>query len=572
MKLSKRFVSALLAALLCFTLAAPAFADEAEQNAAYKDYQSVFVHGLFGWGPEDDINSILPYWGMSSGNMLEYLTGHGYSVTAASVGPMSSCWDRCCELYAQLTGTVTDYGEAHVEKALADFASVGCSLGHERYGRDYTGNAIVEGWGPVFDENGEIDPVCYETKLNLIGHSFGGPTVTMLLQLLAYGDAAERDYAKAKYGEDDWKQHCSPLFWGDYEGENLINSITSLAGVLNGTTFIDSCDDSTELICSLAMGLANAIGPTCINDLYDFQLEQFGITKSDNPDYKYMFDLLQSVRFLDAKDNAIYDLSIGGCNELKQGWECFENVFYFAFPGCCTSESPLGTQIPNADTWPLFLGFATFMGAYTNKNEIVYDISGNEYCRVDKRWLPNDGMVNTFAQTHVFGCAQKDYDGIVEPGVWITMPSYGYDHFDFPGGLIEITQNSWQTKAFFDEIMKNIEATYNYVGRLAAPKLTASNVDYSNSVKLEWNKVEGASAYKIYRASSKNGSYSLLGTTGSTSCRDYATVLGKTYYYRIVAVNENNAAASEYSNVAELLVTYSKLSTYIVNKIAKRLF
>ena len=563
MKLSKRLLSVLLAAALCFALSAPAFAEGAEQDTAYKDYQSVFVHGLFGWGPEDGLNSIIPYWGMTSGNMMEYLTAQGYDVVAATVGPMSSCWDRCCELYAQLTGTRTDYGAAHVANMLDNFAEVDCTLGHERYGRDYTGRAIVDGWGPGLDN-----------KLNLIGHSFGGPTVVMLLQLLAEGDEAERAAAMAEADAvgGDWHDYCSPLFWGDYDGENLVNSVTSLAGVLNGTTFIDSCDDSTQLLCSLGMGIANAIGPTCFNQLYDFQLEQFGITKSDNPDYEYMFNLLQSVKFLDTKDNSIYDLSIGGCNELKQGWECYDNVFYFAYPGCCTSESMLGTQLPNIDTWPLFMPFATFMGAYTNNNEAALDIYGNEYCRIDKRWLPNDGMVNTFAQTHVFGCDQKYYDGVVEPGMWITMPAYGYDHFDFCGGLIEATQNSWQTKAFFDDVMKNIEATYNYVEKLAAPVLSASNVDYSNSVKLEWNAVEGATAYKVYRAYSKNGSYSLLKTTDDTSYRDYATVLGKTYYYRIIAINDNNAAASEYSNVAELFVSYSRLSTYIVSKIAKRLF
>jgi len=567
MKLGKRILSAVLVLVLCFSLTAMAFADETERNSAYKQYTNVFVHGLFGWGSYDDISSVLQYWGATSGNVMSYLASEGYDVHAASVGPISSCWDRCCELYAQLTGTVTDYGAAHVVKSNADFASAGSSITHERFGRDYSDMPLIAGWGPIYDDNGKVIG-WYDNKINLIGHSFGGPTITMFTQLLEYGDEAEREAAKAEAAVKggDWYDYCSPLFWGNHNAEKLINSLTSLAGVLNGTTFIDSCDDSTEIICSLAMGLANVIGPTVFNDLYDFQLDQFGITKSGNPDYcNYTLDLLRAVKFLDAKDNAIYDLSIGGCNELKQGWKCFDHIFYFAYPGCATSESIFGTQIPNIDIWDLFIPFSTFMGAYTNPNEIVLDIYGNPYTSITKEWLPNDGMVNTITASYVFGCGQKPYDGKVEPGMWITMPTYGYDHMDYIGGLADVTQNSWQTKAFFDDVMKNINATYSYEEKLDAPELSVSNVNYSSSVDLEWNSVDGATAYKIYRASSKNGSYSLLKTTSGTSWRDYSPILGRTYYYKVVAVNDN--VSSEYSNVASLFVTYSKYSTYVANKI-----
>jgi len=92
------------------------------------------VHGLGGWGPESQIDQTSPYWGSSTGNLAEYLNSEGYSVSVASVGPFSSTWDRTCELYAELTGTKVDYGEAHSKEH-----------GHERYGREYTAeNAIVQ--------------------------------------------------------------------------------------------------------------------------------------------------------------------------------------------------------------------------------------------------------------------------------------------------------------------------------------------------------------------------------------------------------------------------------------------
>ncbi|MBQ9045777.1 MAG: S-layer homology domain-containing protein [Oscillospiraceae bacterium] len=91
-------------------------------------YPVVLVHGLLGWGSYDQINGILPYWGFTSGAIAPYLREKGVEVYEASMGPVSSAWDSVCELYAQLTGTVTDYGAKHA-----------LEHGHDRYGRDYTG-------------------------------------------------------------------------------------------------------------------------------------------------------------------------------------------------------------------------------------------------------------------------------------------------------------------------------------------------------------------------------------------------------------------------------------------------
>ena len=56
------------------------------------------------------------------------------------VEPFSSNRDRACELYAQMKGTRTDYGIAHSRRH-----------NHERYGRDFTGKALLK------DENGNPD-------------------------------------------------------------------------------------------------------------------------------------------------------------------------------------------------------------------------------------------------------------------------------------------------------------------------------------------------------------------------------------------------------------------------------
>ena len=480
--LSKTLAMALAVVLLVPLMFGAMSTKAAAAEPDYAKYPTVCIHGFLGWADEDYINAVMPYWGMANGNMITYMNSLGANAYAASVGPLSSCWDRCCELFAQLTGTRTDYGQAHCDKAVAEFKDVGCPLGHERYGRDYTGNPLFSGWGPIY-KNGKVTG-WYDNKINLVGHSFGGPTSAYFLYLLAEGDQAERNWAKqqaaAKGG--DWHDYCSPLFWGDYHGEKLVNCIVSLAGVLNGTTFIDACDHSAIAVTTLMDIMANAIGGTPFNGVYDFQLEQFGITKSKNPDYHYTLDFIRSAKFLDGYDNALYDLSIPGCNKLKLGWECYDNVYYYAYAGHTTSTDPLtGNELPNAKTWVPFVPFSQKMGYYTNANEVVTDIYGKPYCVIDRDWLPNDGMVNTITASYIFGCPHKNWDGVAEPGMWITMPDRGYDHMDFCGGLFDVTNPAGETKAFFKEVLDDIAiATNGNSGRFvdvsaSSPYATAIN-------------------------------------------------------------------------------------------------
>lgn len=64
------------------------------------------------------------------------------------------------------------------------------------------------------------------------------------------------------------------------------------------------------------------------------------------------------------------------------------------------------------------------------------------------------------------------------------------------------------------------------------------------SVKLTWEKKENT-GYAVYRAKSENGSYKLLGTVRKGSFVDTTATLGKTWYYKIAAVNGYAVCASE---------------------------
>lgn len=175
------------------------------------NYTYVFVHGLSGWGHYDFMNSIMPYWGMKTGSLMKFLKKQGFDVHDASVDPQGSAWDRACELYAQLTGSITDYGLEH---------STRC--GHNRFGRDFRKDPLIKNWDS-------------QNKINILGHSFGGVTVRLLAHLMANGSQEEIAATPAN--------ELSPLFKGGHG--DWIYSVTTLAAPHNGTTAYHIKDDTS---------------------------------------------------------------------------------------------------------------------------------------------------------------------------------------------------------------------------------------------------------------------------------------------------------------------------------------
>ncbi len=93
----------------------------------------------------------------------------------------------------------------------------------------------------------------------------------------------------------------------------------------------------------------------------------------------------------------------------------------------------------------------------------------------------------------------------------------------------------------------NVSEKSNIVNRvcdLPRTTVTLSNVASSGKIKVAWTKVDGAAKYQVYRATSKNGEYSLKKTTTSLSWTDTNTTAGKTYYYKVKAVHSNTNANS----------------------------
>ncbi len=68
--------------------------------------------------------------------------------------------------------------------------------------------------------------------------------------------------------------------------------------------------------------------------------------------------------------------------------------------------------------------------------------------------------------------------------------------------------------------------------------------------QLHWEKVEGATSFKIYYATSKSGKYTLLTTTEATDFVYEAAKTGKTAYFKVCAVDANGVAGANSSVVS----------------------
>ena len=80
----------------------------------------------------------------------------------------------------------------------------------------------------------------------------------------------------------------------------------------------------------------------------------------------------------------------------------------------------------------------------------------------------------------------------------------------------------------------------------SAPVVKIGNSATSGKPMLTWNAVSGATSYKVYRATSQNGTYSLLGSVTTTTYVNTGAKDGVTYYYKVKAVN--SAGESAFSN------------------------
>ncbi len=425
MKKLKKFTALILSLLLvlsCFSSASFALEEtETEENAVYtykeNTYPIILIHGLGGWGYYDEATEGYPYWGAGAGmstgtgNFVKLLCENGYEAYAASVGPISSAWDRSCELFAQLTGTVVDYGEAHSKEH-----------NHDRFGKSFEGNALMG------------EPWDVKEPLNLIGHSFGGPVSRLFTSLLSYGDEAEINAT----GKD-----TSPLFKGGHDG--TIHSVTTLSGCHNGSQIANILYDPiiTMYGIGLLVNLMCVFNDKPIGFNSDLGLAHFGLTPKGGTG-RVKFNPKAIANFVKSEDNAGYDLTIRGSQKLNKKIKMSDSTYYYSISGTVTEKDENGNLKQTHSVAPVFAG--TTLGILLTKGKTIDGIY------MDEMWQNNDGIVPLISalypldeKDNAFSYEEALKNGTLKKGSWYYLDTiYGMDHGDYCGTTEDYPEGGYE--------------------------------------------------------------------------------------------------------------------------------
>lgn len=367
-------------------------------------YPTVFVHGYLGWGEEDAMADVLGYWGQGDGNVLAHLKREGYECFAPSLGPYTGVWDRSCELWAYLFGGRVDYGKVHSKK-----------YGHKRFGRLYAHGAL--------EDLGRAEG---HEKMNLIGHSFGGPTVKAFADLLCYGNPEERE------GTDP--EDLSPLFAGGHSG--LLHSVTTLSGVNNGTTFDCLPNWAIRLATYWVLAHSAAYG-NIIHGFLNLGLQYYGIGTEPHGKRPGIPSLLRSLRGIrryaaNTWDTATYEMTVPMAFQMNERQKPDPHVYYFAHRANCTKVLVGPTRWPDREVTSVFCQLTSaFMGVYLAPH-IRHARTGYD---VNARWFPNDGFVNVIGQSAPLQAPHEEgsFGMAFRPGLWYNMPVIRGDHLWWNG-------------------------------------------------------------------------------------------------------------------------------------------
>ena len=355
---------------------------------------------MMGWGEDKKFYKGLPYWGMVTGNYPRRMREKGYEVYTPTVSPLGSAWDRACELYANLTGTTVDYGVAHSKEK-----------GHNRFGETFP-EAMLPDWTP-------------ERSIHLLGHSFGGPTMRMFVELLRNGSPEER--AATPAGQ------LSPLFEGGHG--DLVKSITTISGPFDGITFPHALPKTVDY--GLTYGIpmvASIIGNVGSGRVYDFQMSQWGITAVKNG-VRFARDMLnmKAIRnFVKAKDNVFADIHIPQAAEINKKLSVPAEQYLFAVTGNGTKTGKSGNQVKAPIMIFAFAPFAYSLGKFPDQT-----IAG---VKITEGWRMNDGIVPVESGRHPTTepwCEWVDVkDKPIQKGIWHALPTVPGDHGTVIGGSI----------------------------------------------------------------------------------------------------------------------------------------
>ena len=102
--------------------------------------------------------------------------------------------------------------------------------------------------------------------------------------------------------------------------------------------------------------------------------------------------------------------------------------------------------------------------------------------------------------------------------------------------------------------LKQVRSGKNNAKGLSSPTKVKAKKKSNTKAKISWKKVDGATKYTVYRATSKNGKYKSIGTSKGGSYTDKTVKKGKKYFYKVVSNGSKKIYNSKKSDATKVKI------------------
>ncbi|CAG9954321.1 unnamed protein product [Clonostachys rosea f. rosea IK726] len=312
-------------------------AHEVDRTApSNKSVPIVFVPGFSGWGAP--LFGAVNYFGGVI-DIPKLLVDKGYTVIVAPVAPISTNWERACELYRQLT-----FGQFSMANSTTNSIDEVYDVDVD-YGTYFAADpahapeqtvTIGRRRAILFSNSSSFPNWTWnrDHKVHFICHSQGGNTVRYLISLMANGAGTLHPTYFSQPGRDDWTI-----------------SVTTLGTPHRGTTIINALENFLSRSRQKALGLVARLFATAsfyppARRAYDLQLDHWGICRNAGETFQDMLVRMEADngpvwKWFNSTNNGLYDNSIEGVHDLSQRIiNTSANIYYFSLSFHATDPFP----------------------------------------------------------------------------------------------------------------------------------------------------------------------------------------------------------------------------------------
>ena len=326
---------------------------------------------------------------------------------------------------------------------------------------------------------------------------------------------------------------------------NLFCNCESLTSVTIGSN-VTSIGDNAFLDCKGLVEINyNARAAECTEDSFgsgDGLKVAFGDSVERIPDYIFQdCPGLASVT-IGSSATTIGHYAFNRCTGLTSIKipESMTNIGYMAFSGCTSL----------ADVY--------YGGSERQWNAITIDDGNDRLLQANRHCEGEETLVSPTVKPSYVGASGKPYiywsavDGANRYEVYRSGSKDGtYSFLDSTANLNYTDSKAnvgttyyYKVKALAaDGTDSSLSAAVAITCRCARPVVKTDYWASTGKPYIKWTAVAGASQYEVYRSGSKDGTYTLLGTTTATNYTDSKANAGYTYYYKVKAISEVKSAA-----------------------------